>query len=83
MLSIWNVVDRQVKRALMVAVATPRDRNIRKKEHKTLKKYSKIPRVERGARKCLESSKGSVVLVVIGALKAVTSKPWVWLRCIL
>ncbi|KAF1377421.1 hypothetical protein PFLUV_G00200640 [Perca fluviatilis] len=68
------VVDKQLKKVVVIDVAIPSDSNIKKKEHEKLEKYQ-------GLREELEEMwklKVTVVPVVIGALRAVTPRLGQW-----
>ncbi|KAF7666152.1 hypothetical protein LDENG_00119050 [Lucifuga dentata] len=70
------VVDKEQKRAVVIDVAVPADSNIRKKEHKKIKKYQGL----KEELECTWKVKSKVVPVVIGALGAVTPKLGEWLQ---
>ena len=73
------MVDKQDKKSVVVDVVIPSDSNIRKKEHEKLEKYQ-------GPKEELERMwgvKASLVSMLIGAHRAVTSKLGEWIQEIL
>lgn len=64
------VVNKEQKAAVVIDVSVPSDNNLRKKEYEKLGKYQSLKEeLER-----MWNVKAKVVSIVVGALKAVTTK---------